>query len=111
MSHARAPVGRPHGEIHRAMLDAWRTHGPAPTREVAMRAKVGIQAAHRTASRMVQAGDVVVLRGGKPAVIGLPEHLEAARSSRADAYFDDDTAAAVPVPRVIASFWELPMPP
>lgn len=62
---------RPIGDVRLAMKQAW-AQGPAPVTEAAQRACVGLSVARYTASRMVGAGDLVVVQPGKPAVLGLP---------------------------------------
>ncbi len=66
---------RQRGEIAVAMIKAaW---PPAPVRDVCARAQVGWQAGARTASRLVDAGELVVLgtlpptpgRAGRPAAV------------------------------------------
>jgi hypothetical protein len=59
---------RPPGDVRLALAKAWQ-QGPAPVREAAQRACVGMAAARYTASRMVDSGELVVLQGGKPAVL------------------------------------------
>lgn len=59
---------RPLGDVRLALAKAW-TQGPAPVREAAQRACVGMAAARYTASRMVDSGELVVVRDGKPAVL------------------------------------------
>jgi hypothetical protein len=53
-----------------ALERAWQ-QGPAPVRVAADLACVGHAAARYTASRMVDCGQLVVIRPGKPAVLAL----------------------------------------
>lgn len=59
-----------YGEVAVAMLDAAGA-GPATARVLAERAQVGYDAARKTASRLVQRGDLVVLEGGRPSVLAV----------------------------------------
>lgn len=68
-------VGRPrgsHGEVRQALLEAW-AQGPAPVREVAQRAQVGLAVARYTASRMTDDGQLKVVVGQRPAVLALAD--------------------------------------
>lgn len=60
-----------YGPVATALLQAW-AQAPAPVREVAQRAQVGYGVAKRTASRLRQCGELVVLSGGRPAVLAVP---------------------------------------
>jgi hypothetical protein len=67
--------GRPrgsYGEVRAALMSAW-AEGPAPVRQAADMACVGLAAARYTASRMAQEGQLRVVRGGKPAVLALAD--------------------------------------
>lgn len=76
---------RPVGLITRALAQAW-SHGPAPVAVAAQRACVGFGAARYTASRMVARGDLVVVAGGRPLVLGLsPEADPQAPAAEPDA--------------------------
>lgn len=68
---------RPQGEIRAALLDAARG-GPGTSRDFAHRAQVGLHAAYYTTSRMVDAGELVILRPGKPALLAAPSSSSAA---------------------------------
>jgi hypothetical protein len=97
---------RPRGELSQALVKA-AEQGPGPVRALAERAQVGYGAARYTASRMVDRGELVVLQGGRPAVLGVPtapptapagdelgDHLDALHRAFfvfADSYFDDPT--------------------
>ncbi len=68
-------MGRPlgsFGEISRALLAA-AADRPGTALELAARAQVGRRAARYTASRLVTAGRLQVLKPGRPAVLGLAE--------------------------------------
>jgi hypothetical protein len=83
------------GEVARAMLD--RASRPLTVRELAAVSCVGVQAARYTASRLVQAGELVRVRDARPALL-----------VRADA----SPAVAAPPPhaaleRVVRSFSDL----
>ena len=64
-------MSRPRGELACALLKA-ASFGPAPVRVLAERSQVGYDAARYTASRLVSAGDLVVLDGGRPSVLAVP---------------------------------------
>ena len=81
-----------YGEVTAALVRAAYT-GPAPVRELAQRAQVGFGLADRKASVLVARGDLVVVREGRPRLLGLPEQAGAAA-----------TAAVPVVPR---SFWDM----
>lgn len=59
---------RPRGEVSEALVRAAQA-GPAPVRELAARAGVGYSVARYTATRLVDRGELVVLHGGRPAVL------------------------------------------
>ena len=63
--------GRPQGEVRQALLRAYE-QGPTHVRDAAQRACVGLAVARYTASRMVSAGELVVLQATRPAVLSLP---------------------------------------
>lgn len=84
------------------MAVAWR-QGPATVPAAAQRACVGLNAARYTASRMLQRGELVVVQGSRPAVLGLPEQ---ARAAGADSSADDSTASYMRVLDILdARFW------
>lgn len=60
-----------YGEVALALCSAAQS-GPAPVRVLAERAQVGYSVARYTASRLVSAGDLVVLDGGRPSVLSVP---------------------------------------
>lgn len=61
-----------YGPVVRAMCGA-AERGPGSYRTLAERAQVGYVTARRTASRMVQRGDLVVLDGeARPAILAVP---------------------------------------
>lgn len=64
-------MSRPRGELAHALMKA-AAAGPAPVRVLAERSQVGFAAARYTASRLVSAGDLVVLDGGRPSVLAVP---------------------------------------
>lgn len=68
---------RPRGEIRAALLDAAR-QSPGTSRDFAHRAQVGLHAAYYTTSRMVDAGELVILRPGKPALLAAPSSSSSA---------------------------------
>lgn len=90
---------RPRGDITRAMATAWQ-QGPASVPAIAQRACVGLSAARYTASRMLQRGDLVVVQGGRPAVLGLAQ--DAAPSAKHDP--DHDSYMRV-LDILDSSFW------
>lgn len=90
---------RPIGEVRLAMKQAW-AQGPAPVTEAAARACVGLGAARYTASRMVEAGDLVVIQPGRPAVLGLPMAGQGASSP------DDVVSVVHALDLLTRSFWE-----
>ncbi|MBX3634022.1 MAG: hypothetical protein KF683_01265 [Rubrivivax sp.] len=57
-----------YGPVATALLGVW-SEAPAPVREAAERAQVGYGVAKRTASRLRQCGELVVLSAGRPAVL------------------------------------------
>lgn len=67
------PRGRPPGEIRVALLEAARAGGPATALELAHRAQVGRRNYAYTCTRLVAAGELVVIQPGRPAVLGVPE--------------------------------------
>lgn len=62
---------RPRGDIALA-LQREAALRPAPVRDLAQRAQVGLGAAKYTASRLVAAGQLAYLTTGRPAIVGLP---------------------------------------
>jgi hypothetical protein len=60
-----------YGEVALALCNAAQS-GPASVRVLAERAQVGYGAARYTASRLVSAGDLVVVDGGRPSVLAVP---------------------------------------
>jgi len=67
--------GRPagsYGPVALALCDAAGS-GPAAVRELCARAQVAYGTGRYTASRLVDAGELVVLRPGRPAVLGRPD--------------------------------------
>ncbi len=75
---------RPRGDIALA-LKREAAIRPAPVRDLAQRAQVGLGAAKYTASRLVAAGELAYLTEGRPAVVGLPsEGRAAAAAAEAD---------------------------
>lgn len=106
MSDWRGSAGRPrgsHGEVRQALLEAWR-QGPAPVREVAARAQVGLAAARYTASRMADAGQLMVVVDARPAVLALAD------DERLCALSDERDTARVrdALHRLGSLFWEQP---
>lgn len=89
---------RPRGDVRLALAQAWDA-GPAPVREAAQRACVGMAVARYTASRMVDSGELVVVQPGKPAVLARP----VAAPSAADA------VTVVDALDLLQSFWERPV--
>jgi hypothetical protein len=65
-------VGRPLGEVSRALLSAAQ-HGPAPVRELAARAQVGFDTARFKAKDLVRIGALQALTDKRPRVLGLPQ--------------------------------------
>lgn len=65
-----------YGEVALALRTAAQS-GPAPVRVLAERAQVGYSAARYTASRLVSAGDLVVVDEGRPSVLAVPPLGEA----------------------------------
>lgn len=61
-----------YGEVGRALIDQAKKQ-PGTVRELAQRAQVGYVTAAKTASRFVQAGELVKLNEGRPAVLALPD--------------------------------------
>ena len=62
---------RPRGEVRQALARAFE-QGPAEVKVAAQRACVGAAVARYTASRMVDSGELVIVRSGKPAVLAVP---------------------------------------
>lgn len=96
--------GRPrgsHGEVRQALRDAW-AEGPAPVREVAARAKVGLAVARYTASRMADDGQLVVVVEKRPAVLALAD------DARVCALHDERETLRVrdALHQLGAAFWE-----
>lgn len=60
-----------YGDVALALRDA-ASASPGTVAELAQRACVGYGAARYTASRLVRAGDLVVVDGGRPAVLSMP---------------------------------------
>lgn len=92
---------RPQGEIRAALLDAARG-GPGTSRDFAHRAQVGLGAAYYTASRMVDAGQLVVLKPGKPALLALPDHAPAHQAAAAQ------PSVMQALDALERSFWDMP---
>lgn len=61
------------GEIAGALTKAAAHHGPGTVRELAARSCVAYSTARYTASRLVDAGALVVVWPGRPAVLDVPE--------------------------------------
>lgn len=57
------------GDVSQALLRAARDAGRGTVRDLARRAKVGMPSARYTASRLVSAGELVVVEHGRPAVL------------------------------------------
>lgn len=100
MNGGRGGAGRPHGDVRLALRRAAQL-APGTVRELAYRAQVSVQHAHVTVSRMVDAGELVVLGGSRPSVLAWPaaaaaarhgamRTLQAARSSAAAAHVAGD---------------------
>lgn len=79
-------LGRPQGSYGGVALALRHAAsiGPAPVRVLCDRAKVGYAVGRYTASRLMQAGELVQERPGRPMVLGLPpegdelaDHLDA----------------------------------
>lgn len=64
------PVGS-YGPVAKALCDSARS-SPGTVRDLCMRAQVANSHGRYTASRLVEAGDLVVLQPGRPAVLGAP---------------------------------------
>lgn len=67
--------GRPsgtYGPVALALCDA-ASSGPGAVRDLCARAQVAYGTGRYTASRLVDAGELVVLRPGRPAVLGRPD--------------------------------------
>lgn len=60
-----------YGDVALALREA-ASAAPGTVAQLAERACVGYDAARYTASRLVRAGDLVVLEGGRPAVLTAP---------------------------------------
>jgi hypothetical protein len=60
-----------YGEVAQALL-ASADNGPGQVRQLAQRAQVGYAAARVSCSRLVARGELVVLDGGRPAVLARP---------------------------------------
>lgn len=63
---------RPRGEVRQALAQAFQ-QGPAEVKVAAHRAQVGLAVARYTASRMVDAGELVVVHDGRPAVLAVAD--------------------------------------
>jgi len=87
------------GPIARAMLGAWRA--PACTRDVALRVQVSMADAHRTASRLVQRGDLRVVASGRPALL----QAAACDAPQPQQQVAAPARAARPVPSVFDLAW------
>ncbi len=61
-----------HGEVAMALRKAAADGGPAPVRVLAERAQVGYSTARYTASRLVDAGYLVLLDDARPSVLAVP---------------------------------------
>lgn len=64
------PVGA-YGPVAKALCDTARS-SPGAVRELCARAQVAYSRGRYTASRLVEAGELVVLQPGRPAVLGAP---------------------------------------
>lgn len=80
-----------YGEIATALLD--HAGVPASVKDIAHRAQVSVPVARYTASRLVERGELVVLDGGRPALL-----------VRADAAPADED----PFEILTRSFWDTP---
>ena len=72
---------RPRGEVRLALARAF-SQGPAEVKVAARRAQVGLATARYTASRMLDAGELVVLRDRRPAVFALAQGDRSAAAPR-----------------------------
>ena len=68
-------VGRPHGEIALALLQA-AADQPGTVRELACRAQVGFDAARFKAKDLVRAGHLQVIEPGRPMVVGVASRTD-----------------------------------
>lgn len=64
------PVGA-YGPVAKALCDSARS-SPGAVRDLCARAQVAYAQGRYTASRLVEAGELVVLQPGRPAVLGAP---------------------------------------
>lgn len=102
----RSRMGRPrgtHGEVRQALVDAWAL-GPAPVREVAVRAQVGLAVARYTASRMAEAGQLAVVIDARPAVLALVDDESVCRLDAER----DNARVRDALHRLGSLFWERP---
>jgi hypothetical protein len=76
-----------YGEVTAALVRAAYS-GPAPVRELAARACVGFDVADRKASVLVSRGDLVVVRAGRPRLLGVPEQAPPAREDLLRSFWD-----------------------
>lgn len=75
--------GRPPGEIRIALLEAARA-GPGTALELAHRAQVGRRNYAYTCARLVAAGELVVVKPGRPAVLAVAPPMPQERRGRVD---------------------------
>ena len=69
---------RPLGDITLA-IEAAASTAPGTVRDLAVRAQVGFTAARKTASRMLDRGQLVVVLDGRPQVLAAPALVQAQR--------------------------------